>query len=203
MSESGMQAKWNAHYATLDLLESRYQRQCPAQVLVEQEFLLPTAGKALDLACGLGASALFLAKHGLAVSAWDISTFAIKSLQACADEQGLAMHAKVCDIDANSFQGLHFDVIVVQHYLDRKLIPALLAALNPGGLVFYQTFTQEKACAQGPKNSAYLLAPGELLRLFSSLQLCFYREYALVGDVTKGLRNEAQFVGVKAVRALI
>lgn len=145
-----------------------------AQVLVEQEFLLPTAVSALDLACGLGASALFL-----------------------------AMHAKVCDIDANSFQGLHFDVIVVQHYLDRKLIPALLAALNPGGLLFYQTFTQEKACAQGPKNSAYLLAPGELLRLFSSLQLCFYREYALFGDVTKGLRNEAQFVGVKAVTALI
>ena len=194
-----MQAKWNAHYVALDLTEITRQSQRPAQVLVENDFLLPAAGNALDLACGLGASALFLAKCGLTVSAWDISNFAISSLQARAAEQGLAINARVGDIDAKSFTGLHFDVIVVQHYLDRKLIPALVSALNPGGLVFYQTFTQAKTRNQGPKNPDYLLAPGELLTLFSSLQLCFYREYARLGDLNRGLRNEAQFIGSKSI----
>src|SRR5882724_1266274 len=47
------------------------------QVLVENVHLLPTHGRALDVACGLGAGSIFLARHGLKVVAWDISPVAI------------------------------------------------------------------------------------------------------------------------------
>lgn len=44
-----------------------------ASVLAENSYLLPSQGNALDLACGLGANALFLSEHGLETHAWDIS----------------------------------------------------------------------------------------------------------------------------------
>jgi hypothetical protein len=72
-----------------------------------------------------------------------------------------------------------------------------MAALKPGGLLFYQTFTRNKLDQQGPSNPDYLLASNELLRLFKPLNVVFYQEYAKLGDVRFGNRNEACFIGQK------
>ncbi|WP_455219313.1 hypothetical protein, partial [Kaarinaea lacus] len=74
------------------------------------------------------------------------------------------------------------------------IISDLIAALKPGGLLFYQTFTQEKVTDTGPGNPKTLLKPNELLALFSSLRILVYREEALVGNVKQGFRNEALLV---------
>ena len=187
-----MMNKWNSIY-------NQYDPVCyPAtQVLTDNDFLLPQAGTALDLACGLGANAVFLAKQGLAVTAWDISVVAIDKLTAQAVRQGLNINACQQKIEAASFTECRFDVIVVSRFLDRTLSDAIIGALKPDGLLFYQTFTREKTSPQRPDNPDYLLVRNELLALFSPLRAVFYRENGLIGNPLRGLRNEAQFVGQK------
>ena len=185
-------SKWNHIY-------SQSGQDCyPAvQVLTENDHLLPATGTALDLACGLGGNAILLAKLGLAVTAWDISFVAIDKLTAYAAQQGLNIDACQEKIVADSFNECSFDVIVVSRFLDRTLSDAIIGALKPGGLLFYQTFTREKTSRKPPNNPDYLLAENELLALFSTLRVVFYRENALIGEQSRGLRNEAQFIGQK------
>ncbi|UOA09870.1 bifunctional 2-polyprenyl-6-hydroxyphenol methylase/3-demethylubiquinol 3-O-methyltransferase UbiG [Methylobacter sp. S3L5C] len=169
----------------------------PTQILTENDFLLPITGTALDLACGLGANAIFLAQNGLAVTAWDISFVAIEKLTTYAAQQGLNINACQEKIVTNSLTECSFDVIVVSRFLDRTLSDAIIGALKPDGLLFYQTFTREKTSQNPPNNPDYLLGCSELLKLFSPLKVVFYRENALIGQQLRGLRNEAQFVGQK------
>lgn len=184
--------KWNHFYSQTG------QECCSAvQVLTENDYLLPATGTALDLACGLGANAVFLAEQGLSVTAWDISTVAINKLLAYAGQQGLNINASQENIVAGSFTGCSFDVIVVSRFLDRGLSDAIIGALKPQGLLFYQAFTRQKTSRNHPNNPDYLLTENELLALFSPLRVIFYRENALLGETSKGLRNEAQFIGQK------
>ncbi|HEY5141569.1 MAG TPA: methyltransferase domain-containing protein [Methylococcales bacterium] len=185
-------SKWNHIYN-----ESGQECYPAIQVLIENDFLLPVTGTALDLACGLGANAIFLAELGLAVTAWDISSVAIDKLTAYAVQQGLNINARQKKITAESFTGCCFDVIVVSRFLDRSLSDAIIGALKPDGLLFYQTFTREKTSRKPPNNPDYLLAENELLDMFSPLRVIFYRDNALIGEQLRGLRNEAQFIGQK------
>jgi len=184
--------KWNHIYS-----QSGHECYTAVEVLTENDFLLPTIGCALDLASGLGANAIFLAEQGLAVTAWDISVVAIDKLTAYAVQQGLNINACQEKIMADSFTQCSFDVIVVSRFLDRTLSDAIIGALKPDGLLFYQTFTREKTSPKPPNNPDYLLTENELLALFSPLRVIFYRENALIGEQQLGLRNEAQFVGQK------
>lgn len=184
--------KWDAIYS-----QAGNEACPPAQVLAENAFLLPENGTALDLACGLGGNAIFLARQGLAVTAIDISSVAIEKLTAHAALQGLDINASQQKIDRHSLMELRFDVIVVSRFLDRNLSDAIIGALNPAGLLFYQTYTRKKAGRHGPNNPDYLLAESELLALFSPLRPVFYRDNGLIGNKMMGLRGEAQFIGQK------
>ena len=186
-------SKWDHAYSQYDYM--RY--PAAAEVLTENDFLLPSSGTALDLASGFGANSIFLAEHGLAVTALDISGVAIDKLTAYAVQQGLNINACQEKIKADNFTGSSFDVIVVSRFLDRTLSDAIIGALKPDGLLFYQTFTREKTSRKPPNNPDYLLTENELLSLFSPLRVIFYRENALIGELLRGLRNEAQFVGQK------
>lgn len=187
---SGDAEKWDARYA--DAAETP-----PARVLSENVHLLPDHGAALDLACGLGANALLLASRGLEVVAWDSSRVAINKLRALAQARGLTLQAEVRDVVQRPPEPGRFDIIVVSHFLDRGLTPHLIAALRADGLVFYQTFTRSRVDERGPHNLDYLLADGELLTMFSPLQLMVYREERLVGNIDQGFRGQALFVAKK------
>jgi len=167
----------------------------PARVLTEHAHLLPAAGRALDLACGLGANALFLAGHGLEVEAWDLSPVAIDHLAREARTRNAAVRARCRDVLAEPPEAGSFDVVVVSRFLDRRLAPSIAAALRPGGLVYYQTFTRERVDQTGPSDDAYRLGDNELLHLFPRLRLLAYREEGRVGHLTRGFRNEAYLVG--------
>jgi len=184
-------AKWNERYraATGELKAS--------QVLTENLHLLPENGRALDLACGLGANAILMAQEGLKVTAWDIADVPIAALQDVALKRQLSVQAEVRDVEVHPPEPETFDVIVVSYFLDRDIIPALIQALKPGGLIYYQTFTQQRVSDRGPQQAKFRLVDQELLHLFSGLQVLFYREEGLVGDVHKGLRDEAMFIGRK------
>lgn len=98
---------------------------------------IPTAGTALDIACGLGAQTLWLASRGLHVLALDVSPVAIERVRAGADMAGLADHvdARVVDLDDGLPEGgPSADVIVCQRYRDQRLYPSVIERLAPGGI---------------------------------------------------------------------
>lgn len=182
--------KWDARYQDADPAQAT-----PCRVLAEFSHLLPGGGRALDLASGLGGNALLLAERGLETEAWDISPVAVAKLDAHARALGLPLTASVRDVERAPPEPGAFDVIVVSYFLERGLAPALIDALRPGGLLFYETFTREKVDDSGPSNPEFRLAPNELLHLFSPLRLLAYREEGVVGDTGRGLRNVAYLVG--------
>ena len=186
-----LQAKWNAIYS------QKEGETTAATVLIENQHLLPSLGKALDLACGTGGNAKLLAKSGLDVLAWDLSSVAIARLQQEAKIHKLTIDAHVRDVIDNPPDAHSLDVLVVSFFLDRDLCATLIDALKPGGLLFYQTYCQDKVSQIGPSNPDYLLADNELLSLFSGLRLRVYREESVLGDHKQGFRNQALLVAEK------
>jgi SAM-dependent methyltransferase len=151
----------------------------PASWLVQHAGFLPRAGRALDVACGRGRHAIWLAERGLTTLAVDRNPDVIREVNDAARERGLRLRAEVCDLESgvNPFRDeAAFDVIVVVHYLHRPLFPALLDALAPGGLLVYETFTRGQAARGKPTNPDFLLNPGELIDLVRPLDVLASRE---------------------------
>ena len=171
----------------------------PCWVLQNNLHLLPPTGRGLDLACGLGANALLLARRGLDSHAWDSSSVALKKLEDFASSKQLAVNTLQRDVETNPPEPHSFDVIIVSQFLYRPIFHALITALKPGGLLYYQTFHTKKVSEYGPSNPDYLLQPGELLQQLADLQLVFYREDADIGRADQGLRDCSYFVGRKVV----
>ena len=186
--------KWNARYQAKGQTVGAANLS-PAYVLHEFQHLLPVKGMALDLASGLGANALFLAQHNLQAHAWDISSVAIEKLNAAAKSLNLNLNTEVRDIVVKPPEENSFDVIVVSHFLDRQIMPDIIAALRQNGLLFYQTFTKAHVQESGPTNETYRLGKNELLSLCEDLDVIVYREEGLIGDTEYGFRNEAIFIG--------
>jgi len=134
----GIKAKWNERYG-----DATGERQA-SRVLKENLHLLPDNGRALDLACGSGGNSILLAQQGLQVDAWDIADVPIAALQDVALKRQLSILAEVRDVEAKPPETETFDVIVVSYFLDRDIIPSLTQALKHGGLIYYQTFTQQR-----------------------------------------------------------
>ncbi len=189
--------KWNERYQKM-LVPNQV-----IDVLELNQHLLSGQGRSLDLACGLGGNALRLAELGYDSYAWDISDAAIEKVREFARERQLTVHARQCDVSDALLEAESFDVILVSRFLVRDLVPVLIEALKPGGLIFYQTFTREvlpelNEQESGPKNPQYRLEVNELQRLFTPLILRYYREEGLLGDTRKGIRNEAMLVAQKS-----
>ena len=186
--------KWNARYQLREQAEA-LTNIAPAYLLQKYQHLLPSSGKALDLASGLGANALFLAQHNLETHAWDISSVAIEKLNSKANSLNLNIKTEVRDVVAKPPEEKSFDVIVVCHFLERKIMPNIISALRQNGLLFYQTFTKARVQDTGPSNENYRLGKNELLRLCENLDVIVYREEDLIGDTASGFRNQALFIG--------
>ena len=203
---AALRAKWDQRHGSAEGLPA------PALILREYGHLLPRPrrlpdcdpdwqqGEALDLACGLGANAIWLAQQGFQVSAWDLSPVAIQRLSALARERGLPVAALVRDVIAEPPPAEGFDLILVAHFLDRGLCRAIADALRPGGLLFYQTFSREAVTECGPSNPTYRLGPNELLDLFPDLIVRAYRDEGRVGDLRRGIRDLALLVAQRLDR---
>jgi SAM-dependent methyltransferase len=150
----------------------------PARWLTENADVLPDSGHALDAACGRGRQALWLAARGLTTHAVDRDPEALQFLEDEAGRRQLALRTEVVDLEgsAHPLRADAYDVIVVVHYLHRPLFPALRAALRPGGVLVYETFTRAQAARGKPTNPAFLLLEGELRELVRPLEILRERE---------------------------
>lgn len=146
----------------------------PSPWLLDNVDLFRPGARVLDVACGAGRHALFLAAARFNVRAVDKDEGRIDRLRHAAGALQLPLHADVLDLEAPdlSLGNDAYDAILVVHYLHRPLFPALRRALAPGGLLLYETFLKGHAERYGkPSNPAFLLEPGELARLAAPLDL--------------------------------
>ncbi len=128
--------------------------------------------RALDLACGDGRNAVFLARRGFAVDAVDISDVAIEALATIAGRLGLTVRPARLDLERDALPGGGYDVILMLNYLQRSLFAPLPAALAPGGIVIAETVTRAHRDVLGHDfGAAFLLEPGELRAAFPGLEV--------------------------------
>ncbi|NKI18312.1 class I SAM-dependent methyltransferase [Spongiibacter sp. KMU-166] len=177
---SDIQTKWDLRYRDAELPRP------PCKLLAEHRSLLPASGNALDLACGLGGNAVFLAESGLAVDAVDVSPVAIDHLNHYASLHQLPIRGRCRDVEKTG-QGddLRYDVIVVSYFLYRPLLPVLAGVLQPEGLLFYQTFNSIKHSTHGPSTKDFLLNDGELPLAMPDLDIVFHQQ-DIQGENTDG-----------------
>lgn len=122
--------------------------------------LVRTGGRALDVACGGGRHARYLAARGCLVEAVDRDAEALLGL---AGATGITVRHADLEAGAWPYEDGSFDCVVATNYLHRPLLPLLAAALAPGGVLIYETFAQGNESYGRPSNPDFLLAPGELL----------------------------------------
>jgi tellurite methyltransferase len=153
----------------------------PFLVSAYDEFLASRPpGIALDVAGGVGRHAIWLAQQGWRVKLLDISEVGIKQAAENAKRTGTAglISSEVRDLNVmQDLGGEQYDLVIVFFFLQRELLPALIPALKPGGILIYKTYTiEQKHFTGGPSHPMFLLGPNELLGAFSSLRLLHYHE---------------------------
>jgi SAM-dependent methyltransferase len=135
-------------------------------------------GRALDIACGVGRHAIFLAEHGWHVTAVDSSRVGIEILQQRAREASVAVEARIADLESGKFQiepGT-YDLICVFYYLQRDLFSPIRAGVGPGGTIVAAIHLNDGKQDAKPANPAFLLERGELKQLFADWEITYYRE---------------------------
>jgi len=185
-------ADWNQIYK-----EKLVADATPARVLLDNQHLLPVTGKALDYASGLSGNGVFMASQGLQVRAWDLSEVAVEKVNNYASDNGIAINAEVKNLESSSeeIQG-QFDVVVVSFFLHRDSFQKIYNLLNPGGILFYQTFCGEQINGVGPSRADFRLQRGELLTTFKNMRLLSYRE-DLKTDRINAMPDQVYFVAQK------
>lgn len=132
-------------------------------------------GPVIDLACGRGRHALAAAERGIPILGVDRNPAFLAELRAASQARGLPVSAVRADLEAPPGFPLapgSCAAILVFRYLHRPLAPLLVEALQPGGLLVYETFTiHQKTLGYGPGNPDFLLKPGELPQLFAALEV--------------------------------
>ena len=165
----------------------------PASIVRELLPLLPV-GPALDIACGTGRHALFLAARGQHVTAVDFSGVALDILEVRARSMGAPVRRRKSlheagrsfrggleliqtDLERAEFPERCYDLILCIQFLQRSLFPQMTRALRPDGVLLFETYTRAQLeFPDGPRNPAYLLETGELREAFPELSVMFYRE---------------------------
>ncbi len=192
----------NAHTSLADKWDAKYQnispkdRVLPCWNLQHHSRHLPLKGRGLDLACGLGGNARFMAQCGLSVEAWDISDIALTQLNNWAAINRLKINPVLTDFEQMLFPYQQFDVIVVSCYLNRKMFSQIEQSLKPEGKLFYQTFLapiQKKA----PTNPNFYIKTGELNQAWSNLTTLVYGEGWLENLSENSRHRYAWYVGKK------
>jgi tellurite methyltransferase len=136
-------------------------------------------GHVLDLACGNGHNAVYLALKGLKVSCCDKSDDALERARAMAAAYDVHIDIWKTDLEQENYNPLKektYKAIVVFHYLHRPLIPHIREALRPKGILIYETFTTIQPRFGKPHNPKHLLNSGELLDLFKDGHIFHYFE---------------------------
>lgn len=167
MSEQDRQ-RWDERYRHAEAVSSLE----PPPLLEHHLHLVPTTGNALDIACGRGQGALWMAWRGLNVLAVDVSPMAIARAREAAQRLGLADRCRfeVHDLDVGlppvDKSQRRFDMILCHLFRDPGLYHEIMDRLAPGGLLAIVTLSED-----GGRSGLHRATADELPCTFSDLTI--------------------------------
>jgi SAM-dependent methyltransferase len=149
----------------------------PTPLLVETAAALAPGKapfRALDLACGAGRNAIWLAEHGWEVTAVDGASAAIEILRTRAAQRGLKINAVVADLEKDEFEiePSHWNLVAMCYYLQRNLFDPAKRGVTPGGVLISIVHMTEPGEEDGP----HRLRPGQLEQYFAGWEILHRRE---------------------------
>ena len=179
------QIRWDRQYA------ERQTKQDAAlflRAIFESQHWDVPAGRALDIACGSGRNALFLAEKGFEITGVDISAVALALAEQRAQQKSLSILWRQADLENYTIEAAAYDLIVNIDYLQRSLLPAMKAALKTGGYIIFDTYLIDQQAIGQPKNPDYLLRHNELLDSFRDFRVLHYREGRIISNGERSFR---------------
>jgi len=169
--------RWDAKYARQSVSDTLSADPWLCEILTD----VPP-GRALELACGLGHNAIWLATAGWQVDAVDVSPIGLELARQLAVDHSANVHWILGDLDSFVPAAACYDLIIVFRFLEREKLPERICrSLVTGGRLIYETFGpgQMDRSDNHLKNPDFVLATGELPGLFPSLQTIHYEERVL------------------------
>jgi len=182
---------WDARYAS-----GKYSSRQPHNLLISLVGGLK-AGKALDLACGTGRHAIFLAENGWRVTAVDNSKVGIEIAQKRAAEKSLEIDFRVADLETGEFkiEENSFDLICDFYYLQRELFAAMKKGLKTGGVI---VSTIHIYGADEDAGGRFLLGESELKNYFADFEILHFHETSATDtDAGEHHRRTAEIIAKK------
>jgi tellurite methyltransferase len=164
--------QWDERYRSGDRVKEHLE-SAPNPLLAETAVGL-RPGKALDLACGTGRNAIWLAERGWQVTAVDGSPAAIELLHERAAACGVTIQTHVADLEKNEYRLVpaSWDLIAICFYLQVSLIESAKHGVKPGGIVLVIVHIS----APGEDPTEHQLPPGGLKNHFGDWEILHYRE---------------------------
>ncbi len=181
--------RWEARYRTGD---AAYASR-PSPFVLDWLARLPR-GRALDVACGLGATAIALAEAGFDVEAIDIAPTALARAREEAQRHGVAVDWRRADLADWRLPEAHYDLIVDIHFVNRDLVAQFADALKPGGWLLFEQHLRWPQPVARPASPHYRLRPGELPHLLWQLEVVHYQE-----GLFPGAEPDTRFALARAV----
>jgi SAM-dependent methyltransferase len=134
---------------------------------------------ALDVACGAGRHAVYLACEDFRVTAVDLSAEGLTQARQLAASRNASIETQQVDLEAEGVDlgESQYDLVAVCFFLYRPLFPVLRRAVRPGGLLVYKTYSVDQLKYPGrPRHRMHMLEHNELLREFAGFRALHYAE---------------------------
>jgi SAM-dependent methyltransferase len=175
------QDKWNLRYG-----EGTYATRKHPSALLEE--WLPKLKfreahpRAIDVACGTGRNAIYLARRGWHVDAVDISQVALDHLTETAATEDLPISCIQMDLEgawrrpADLFTADRYDLAIMIRYTNMPLVDTLKDVLKAGGYLIIEEHLVTEADVVGPRNQKFCVPPGVLRDVAAGLDIIAYRE---------------------------
>jgi len=178
------QEKWDERYREGAYATRTYPSALLAEWLPRLE-RLETHPRAIDVACGTGRNAIYLARRGWQVDAVDVSEVALDDLAETATTDSLPITCVQMDLEvlsrraADLFTADRYDLAVMVRYTNLPLIDTLKSALKAGGFLVVEEHLATQADVVGPRNPQFRVAPGALRVAAAGLEIIAYLEGTL------------------------
>jgi SAM-dependent methyltransferase len=169
---------WNRRYAAQELVWG----SAPNRFVAQEFQLVPPRGRALDLACGEGRNAIWLAKLGWIVTAVDYSAVAVERARQLAAAQHVAVEWVEADVTtyvpaAGAFQLVLIAYLQVPEADRRAVLAHAASALGVGGTLFMVGHARRNLAqgVGGPQQPELLWEPSDIRREVAALGLAVRR----------------------------
>jgi 2-polyprenyl-3-methyl-5-hydroxy-6-metoxy-1,4-benzoquinol methylase len=197
-----MKAMWNERYQ-----QDIYQYGIsPNDFMAEQIQQIP-AGRILFPGAGEGRDAVFAAKLGWEVHAFDLSEQGQSKALKLASQEKTRIHFKVADASLVKFPLASFEVIALTYFhlpIETRLLfyANCISWLKPGGKILVEGFSKKQLGLNsgGPKNIDWLFSSKELETEFPGVKIILNEEKQRIldeGPLHQGLAEVVQFIAQK------